>query len=232
VLTKEHLLILFQSRYLVTRRKGPGTKPCDSFTAASHQIGPVICHYFHTNLSSEKGDGLWHRDREPLLKRLKTAAVKQAGPRPATATTQGRGSSAGDSASSSESSDSGSDDESETYSDSGREEEPEEPSPLPTIRPADPSKALEYDLIKTIWAKRSAPLAGVDIRNALTECWNIFKGVRDRWKEKTTRLQQATEKKDQPNKNAFERRVVEQRRLLESCIRLALNHGHPSIVEK
>ena len=45
-------------------------------------------------------------------------------------------------------------------------------------------------------------------------------------------MQQAIEKKDTANKTTFERRVVEQRKLLESCIRLTLKHGHPSIVEK
>ena len=91
---------------------------------------------------------------------------------------------------------------------------------------------MEFDIIKAVWAKRSVGLSGTVIRTALGEYWNIFKGVRDKWKSKTTSLQQAIEKKDQANSKAYERRVLEQRRLLESCIRLTLKHGHPDIIEK
>ena len=160
-----------------------------------------------------------------MVKKLKLAAKKQAGAKP-TASAHSRGSS------SSGSSDSDSDDSSEYYSESEPEKEPDEPSPLPPARPVDPNKAVEYDLIKTVWAKRSSVLSGTVIRVALGETWDIFKGIRDKWKAKCTSLQQAVEKKDQANERAFERRVTEQRRLLESCIGLTLTHGHPSIVEK
>ena len=176
-------------------------------------------------LQLERGDDRPHPDRGPILKRLKAAATKLAGPAPAPS----RSGSNADSGS--DSSDSESDDESE-YSDSELEIEPEEPSPLPLARPADPNKAVEYDIVKTVWAKKRAVLSGTVIRTALTECWNIFIGVRDSWKKKNAILQDATEKKDSANKNAYERRVIEQRRLLESCIRLTLKHGHPSIIEK
>ena len=134
--------------------------------------------------------------------------------------------------SSSSSSDSDSDDSSELYSESEPEKDIEEPSPLPSVRPVDPNKAVEYDLIKTVWARRSSVLSGTVIRVSLGETWDIFKGIRDKWKAKCTSLQQAVEKKDQASEKAFERRVAEQRRLLESCISLTLKHGHPSIVEK
>ena len=176
-------------------------------------------------LQLERGDDRPHPDRGPIIKRLKTAATKLAGPAPAQARS---GSSAN---SESESSDSESDEDSE-YSDSDLEIEPEEPSPVPLARPSDPSKATEYDILKTVWAKRKSVLSGTAIRTALTESWNIFLSIRDGWKKKTTSLQQAIEKKDTTNKNAFERRVLEQRRLFESCTRLTLKHGHPSIVEK
>ena len=173
----------------------------------------------------EKGGDPWHPDRELLVKKLKIAAKKQAGPYSTVASAQNRGSS-------SSSSDSDSDDSSELYSESEAEKEVEEQSPLPPARPLDPNRAAEYDLIKTVWAKRSSVLSGTEIRIALSETWDIFKGIRDKWKTKCISLQQAIEKKDQAGEKAFERRVAEQRRLLESCIGLTLKHGHPSIVEK
>ena len=137
-----------------------------------------------------------------------------------------------DSASSDASSDSESDDGTGASSDSELEVDPPEPSPVPLTRPADPNKAIEYDLIKTVWARKRSTLTGPVIRTALSETWNIFTTIRDNWKKKSTSLQQAIEKKDSANKNAYERRVVEQRKLLENCIRLTLKHGHPSIVER
>ena len=176
-------------------------------------------------LQLERGEDRPHPDRGPILKRLKAAATKLAGPAPAPLL------SVSNADSGSNSSDSESDDESE-YSDSELEIEPEEPSPVPLARPADPNKAVEYDIIKTVWAKKREVLSGTVIRTALTECWNIFIRVRDNWKKKNLSLQDAIEKKDTANKNAYERRVVEQRRLLESCVRLTLKHGHPSIIRK
>lgn len=166
------------------------------------------------------------------MKRLKIAASKQAGPVHIAIGVPKRSSSTVDSASSSDSSDSDSDGGSDYYSESEGDVEPEEVSPLPASRPADPSKAIEYDLIKVLWAKKNSLLSAPAIRTALSDCWNLFKGVRDKWKMKSTALQQAIEKKDQTNKTTYERRVVEQRRLLENCIQLTLKHGHPSIVEK
>lgn len=180
----------------------------------------------------EKGNDPWHRDREPVLKRLKLTESKHSGPRAASASTHPRTGSVAESASPSESSESESEDDSEYSSDSDREPEPEELSPLPAARPADPSKAVQYDVIKAVWAKKSVGLSGTVIRAALADYWNIFKGIRDKWKSKSTLLQQSIEKKDTANIKAYERRIVEQRRLLESCISLTLKHGHPDIIEK
>ena len=183
-------------------------------------------------LTSEKGKDPWPRDREPVLKKLKTAEAKLSGPRTPAASTQARHGSAAESASPSESSESESEDESEYYSEPEEVPEPEEPSPVPTNRPVDPNKAIEYDVIKAVWAKKNVGLSGTVIRTALGEYWNIFKTIRDKWKGKTTSLQQAIEKKDQVSIKSYERRVIESRRLLESCISLTLKHGHPDIIEK
>ena len=181
---------------------------------------------------SEKGKDPWPREREPVLKKLKTAEAKLSGPRTPAASTQTYTGSVAESASPSESSESESEDESEYYSESEEVPEPEEPSPLPATRPADPNKATEYDIIKAVWAKRNVVLSGTVIRTALSEYWNIFKTIRDKWKQKTTSLQQAIDKKDQVGMKTYERRVIESRRLLESCIGLTLKHGHPDIVQK
>lgn len=180
----------------------------------------------------EKGKDPWSRDREPVLKKLKTAEAKLSGPRTPAASTHTHNGSVAESASPSESSESESEDESEYYSESEEVPEPEEPSPLPANRPADPSKATEFDVIKAVWARKSVGLSSTVIRTALGEYWNIFKTIRDKWKGKTTSLQQAIEKKDQVSIKTYERRVVESRRLLESCISLTLKHGHPDIIEK
>ena len=165
------------------------------------------------------------------MKKLKTTEQKLSGPRSAAPSHSYPGSKT-ESASPTESSDSDSDDDSEYYSESEVEVEPEEPSPVPASRPVDPNKAVEYDVIKAVWAKKNVGLSSTVIRTALTEYWDIFKGIRDKWKARSTSLQQAIDKKDQANIKTYERRVLDQRRLLESCLRLTLKHGHPDIIEK
>jgi len=184
-----------------------------------------------TNEFIEKGSDPWHRDREPVLKKLKKTETQLAGPR-STNASHSRSGSVAESASLTETSESDSEDESDYYSESDVEIEPEEQSPIPAIRPADPSKAVEYDVIKAVWAKKNVGLSSTVIRTALGEYWDIFKGIRDKWKAKAASLQTAIDKKDQTNIKAYDRRVQEQRRLLESCIGLTLKHGHPDLIEK
>ena len=111
-------------------------------------------------------------------------------------------------------------------------EDEDDRSPVPLSRPLDPSKAKEYDIVKTVWAKRSRTLAPIVIRTALSECWDIFKVIRDEWKKKLISFQQAVDKKDVANKAIWTRRVMESRKLFVSCLKLTMQHGHPSIVEK
>lgn len=183
------------------------------------------------NLFPEKGTGPWPPAREPLLKKLKISSKSSV---PRSASVSSKGTSTVDSPSSIESS-SDSDpegDNSEYETNSELEVEPEEPSPLPSNRPLDPLKAIEYDTIKAVWAKRKVSLSGVVIRTALSEYWNIMKGIRDRWKAEVVTLQQASEKKEKAKVTEYERRAANQRKLLETCIRLTLKHGHPDIIEK
>ena len=179
----------------------------------------------------EKGNDTWAQERGHIMKKIKMTESKL-GSKRVKSTAQSRSGSAVDSASSSQTSDSESEDDSAYDSESEFEMEIEEPSPLPASRPADPNKAIEYDVIRVVWAKKNQRLSGATIRTALSEYWNIFKGIRDKWKSRSTSLQQSIEKKDQSNIKTYERRVVEQRRLLESCINLTLKHGHSDITEK
>ncbi len=121
---------------------------------------------------------------------------------------------------------------SEYSSGSDEENEPDEPSPLPQNRPIDPSNATEYDALKAVWAPRNRILSVAAIRTALGDFWVVVKGIRDKWKSENLDLQQAEQKKNQPKIAQLTRSISEQRRLLESCIRLALTHGHQDITEK
>lgn len=192
-----------------------------------------MCSSLHQVLKPflEKGTGPWPPSREPLLKKLKISSKSSV---QRSASVSSKGTSTVDSPSSIESS-SDSDpegDDSEYETSSELEVEPEEPSPLPSNRPLDPLKAIEYDIIKAVWAKSKVSLSGVVIRTALSEYWNIMKGVRDRWKAEVVTLQQASEKKEKAKIIEYERRAANQRKLLETCIRLTLKHGHPDIIEK
>ncbi|KAI4179818.1 MAG: hypothetical protein L6R41_007623 [Letrouitia leprolyta] len=182
-------------------------------------------------LFQEKGTGPWPPSREPLLKKLKISSKSTL---PRASSTGARAASNAESPSSIESSSESEPDAGDSDYETGSEQEvePEEPSPLPQTRPADPLKAVEYDTVKAVWAKRRVILSGAVIRTALSEYWIVMKGIRDKWKTEMSLLQQATEKKERAKVVEYERRVTNQRKLLESCIRLTLKHGHPDIVEK
>ncbi|KAL8831583.1 MAG: hypothetical protein Q9191_000792 [Dirinaria sp. TL-2023a] len=182
--------------------------------------------------TKEKGTGPWNLAREPVRKKLKVAGTGSNGPRSSTSL---RETPTNESASSAESSsESGSEDDSDYDSGSTSEDEitMEEPSPLPPTRPSDPDKATEYDIIKAVWAKRNVVLSSAVIISALGEYWEIIKGIRDRWKSEGQSLQQAIDKKETTKTTEYRNRVDGKRRLLESCIRLTLKHGHKDIIER
>ena len=180
----------------------------------------------------EKGTGPWNLAREPVRKKLKVAGSGSTGLR---TSSNFRDTVTNESASSAESSsDSGSGDDSDYDSGSASEDELtiEEPTPLPAARPSDPDKATEYDIIKAVWAKRNVVLSSAVIISALGEYWDIIRGIRDRWKSDGLSLQQAIDKKEATKVTEYRSRVDGKRRLLESCIRLTLKHGHKDIVER
>lgn len=182
-------------------------------------------------LLAEKGTGPWPPSREPLLKKLKITA-KPSVSRPPSASA--RGTSIAGSPSTVESSSESEPDAGGSDYETGSEEEvePEEPSPLQPNRPVDPIKAVEYDAVQAVWAKRRIILSGAVIRTALSDYWIVMKGIRDKWKAEVAVLQQAMEKKEKAKVIEYERRTANQRKLLESCIHLTLKHGHPDIIEK
>ncbi|KAL9026188.1 MAG: hypothetical protein Q9196_005110 [Gyalolechia fulgens] len=182
-------------------------------------------------LLQEKGTGPWPPSREPLLKKLKISPKSSISRAPAAGA---RAASLAESPSTIESSSESEPDAGDSDYETGSEQEvePEEPSPLPPTRPVDPLKAVEYDAVKAVWAKRRVILSGAIIRTSLSEYWNVMKGIRDKWKTEMSILQQATEKQERAKVVEYERRVTNQRKLLESCIHLTLKHGHPDIVEK
>ena len=181
----------------------------------------------------EKGSGPWGPARQPLVKKLKLSGSRSSGTSNVLSSGGQRRGSTVDSESTADST-SGSEPEDDSDYDSGSEEEVEleEVSPLPASRPNDPIKAIEYDVVKAVWAKRSVALSGAVIRAALGEYWAIAKGIRDQWKIEVTALGQAEEKKYQARVIEHERRALNQRRLFESCMRLTLKHGHRDIIEK
>ncbi|KAL8969524.1 MAG: hypothetical protein Q9183_001957 [Haloplaca sp. 2 TL-2023] len=160
-------------------------------------------------IHQEKGTGPWPPAREPLLKKLRISA-KSSTSRPHSVGSKGTSTvdspSSIDSSSSSESGD----DASEYGSDSDEEVESEEPSPLPPSRPTDPNKAVEYDTVKAVWARRKVVLSGIVIRTALGEFWNVMKGIRDKWKADVLVLQQASENKERGKVVEYERRTGNQ----------------------
>lgn len=118
--------------------------------------------------------------------------------------------------------------------DSGSEEEikVEETPPFPTMRPADPFKATEYDIVKAVWAPRGSPPAPAAIRTALGDYWNIVRALRDVWKADSTSLQQAEDGKQTTRIPDLKRKVLEQRKLMEAIFAKTLEHGHKDIIEK
>ncbi|KAL8897453.1 MAG: hypothetical protein Q9207_007211 [Kuettlingeria erythrocarpa] len=182
-------------------------------------------------LLAEKGTGPWPPSREPLLKKLKITA-KSSITRPTSVSS--RGTSVADSPSSIELSSESEPDAGGSDYETGSEEEvePEEPSPLPSNRPLDPIKAVEYDAVKAVWAKRRVILSGAVIRAALSDFWSVMIGIRDKWKAEVAVLQQVSARQEKAKIIEYERRTANQRKLLESCIRLTLKHGHPDIIEK
>lgn len=189
---------------------------------------------FHSEaeLRVEKGSGAWSPARQPVLKKLKRSIGSHSFTRPVPSSATSQGLSTLDSTSSPDSISDSETEGSDYSSGSDEENEPDEPSPLPPTRPNDPSKAIEYDALRVVWAPRNKILSVAAIRTALGDFWAVLKGIRDKWKLENIELHQAQLKKSQLRIKQLTLSLTEHRRLLESCIRQALTHGHQDIIEK
>lgn len=181
----------------------------------------------------EKGDGPWNPARASLLKKLKKCMRRSSGSRTLTSSPASQGLSTLDSTSSPESQTGSDSDEGSEYSTGSEDDlEVEAPSPLPSSRPTDPTKALEYDALKAVWAPQNKILSADVIRSSLGDYWDLMRRVRDQWKSEVTALQQAELRTENATTVQLRDSVNEKRRLIESCIRTALIHGHRDIIER
>lgn len=163
----------------------------------------------------------WENAQLPILKRVKfshrtTKPLNLA----AGSTAQVELSSSGDEASSEE--------DSEYESDDGVDES----SPLPSLRPSDPVKAMEYDVIRSMWFKKSKHLGGNTIREALGSYWTLLKPMRDKWKAEITAITEATTKNDQVTVENHKTIASKYRSILNAAFRATVRYGHDDIVGK
>lgn len=181
----------------------------------------------------EKGDGPWNPARASLLKKLKRCMRRSSGSRTLTSTPASQGLSSLDSPSSPESQTGSDSDEGSEYS-SGSDDDVEDdtPSPLPSSRPTDPTKALEYDALKAVWAPKNKILSADVIRSSLADYWDLMRRLRDQWKSEAALLQQAELRTENAKTAQLRDSVSEKRRQIELCIRTALVHGHRDIIER
>lgn len=181
----------------------------------------------------EKGDGPWNPARAPLLKKLKRCMRRSSGSRTSTSSPASQGLSSLDSASSPESQ-TGSDSEEGSEYSTGSDEDLEDdaPSPLPSSRPTDPTKAVEYDALKAVWAPKNKILSADVIRSSLADYWDLMRRLRDQWKSEVVSLQQAELRTENATTVQLRDSVNDKRRLIESCIRTALIHGHHDVIER
>ncbi len=186
-----------------------------------------------THVANE--DTPWGEARRPPFKKLKVAVPKTARSRglglgfPGTSRTS---SSFREESSSEPSSESEPEDGSDYESGSEEELDIEEISPLPAARPAEPSKAIEFDIIKAVWAPQASPPTPAAIRSALGDYWNVVKAVRDVWKADFAALQQAEDEKQLRKLPELKSKVLEQRKLMEVVLARTLETGHRDIIEK
>ena len=176
-----------------------------------------------TVLELQKGRP-WDPAQRPLLKKLKMSSkVQKMLPAVSTLGTQPPSPSSSEDASSS-------DDDSEEGSDYDDGED--EKSPLPSTRPNDPAKAMEYDVIKILWFKHSMRLGGSTIRGALGSYWELIKPVRDAWKAEYSAISEAEAKNDKVKAERHRTAASRYRIILESAFQATSQYGHSDLVEK
>ena len=187
--------------------------------------------YNRVDVKLDQSGREWSDDQRSLLKEINLSRKK---PRIgshgiSTPNSAASLSAASDSSSRSDSDSSSEDSDYDSESDDEKEANMES-SPLPSVRPEDSVKAVEYDIIKIVWHRSRSNLSGPAIRAALGEYWDLIKGIRDQWKADLKALEEAEEKKDQYRIKQSKRRAAEQRQMLEVAIGATVQHGHPDII--
>ena len=127
---------------------------------------------------------------------------------------------------------SGSDDGSDYNSESEDEPLSAKPAILLSARPGHPAKAVEYDIVKSVWRKGKVITSAQELRQALGDFWNTIKPIRDQWQLDVTSAQQAETKKDTTGVEQAKSRASRQRQYLEIAMRVALEHGHRDILAR
>ena len=196
-------------------------------TTVSSQHSNKSITFFLTHFSLVQGDRPWTSEQRQHLELL---GILGSGSSRQTLPGSSRRTSAATDSSSNSTSDSEPDEESDYTAASEEEDTNTKPKPLLYSRPTDPNRAVEYDIIKSVWSKRKGNLSGPTIRTALGEFWGIVKVIRDQWKAETAALQAAEIKKDQAKVEQSRTQAVGKRHLMENVIRVTLLHGHQDIV--
>jgi hypothetical protein len=118
----------------------------------------------------------------------------------------------------------------ESESDYSDDEEVIETSPLPAVRPADPVRALEYDVIKAVWHPRSKYIENSILASHITQFSELLLNLRDQWKKANELVKQALEAKQNSQLPGLKSKVTKQRQLIESTLNTAMKHGHSEIL--
>ena len=118
--------------------------------------------------------------------------------------------------------------------DSGSEEEVgnAKPAILLSARPGHPAKAVEYDIVKSVWRKGKVIASAPELRQALGDFWNIIKPILHQWQLDVSSAQKAESNKDTAGVEQAKSRASRQRQYLEIAMRVALEHGHRDILAR
>ncbi|KAJ4295168.1 hypothetical protein N0V90_007178 [Kalmusia sp. IMI 367209] len=126
--------------------------------------------------------------------------------------------------------------DSESYDDSSEDDsdysdaEEEDQSPLPATKPEEPQAAFRYDIIKATWYPRQSQPSSEKIKTSLRDLWEIFNTIQKRWRIDSKAVMEAEEQKKTGELPVLKRRVAEQRDLLQSALKSALEFSHPDVL--
>ena len=112
-------------------------------------------------------------------------------------------------------------------SDSEIEDDVEHP-PLPSVRPANPTEAAEYDVIKVVWAPSYSSPGAEAIRTALRDHWKILQPIVGAWRKTKDGLKDPAAQKG--NADRLHSQADRYRKILERILGATVKHGHQDIV--